>query len=393
MLPLAAGMPSLRSLALIVQASCVCVALAACSRSQPAAPPPPQPATPQAAPAPSTGAATPAQAPPVEDPAVQQAAAIAHGAELYKNMCAVCHGPNGEGYKADQATALAQPDFLASASEQHLGFAIAEGRPGTTMSAWYKESGGPLNIEDIRAIVAYLRSWQKTPQVKLDESGARGDVARGKTIYTRECERCHAVKGPNVHIMGRHYLARVTLGFLRHALHTGRPPTPMQSYTATLGETGIEDVVAYLHSLPAFPDLPAPTGPPPPIPLGPVPLNPKGREPRGFSTYPEQTSLEVVGPELKAKARMILLDARVPSDYEREHITGAVSVPFYDPAPYLDKLPKNGWMVAYCACPHAESGMLAEKLMAAGFKKVTILREGLFAWQERGFPIAHGRNP
>jgi cytochrome c oxidase cbb3-type subunit 3 len=82
---------------------------------------------------------------------------------------------------------------------------------------------------------------------------------------------------------------------------------------------------------------------------------------------------------------MALLDARAPSDFLREHIAGAVSVPFYDPAPYFDKLPRNVWLVCYCACPHAESGQLADKLRAQGFKKVTVLDEGLGYWRSKNY--------
>lgn len=360
------------------------IAFAACSK--PAAPPP------AATKAPVTSPATVVQPAPAQ---LEEPTQVAKGAELYGRMCAVCHGAHGEGYKADQATALAQPDFLASVSDDFLGYAIAEGRAGTTMSAWYKEAGGPLSVEDIRALLALLRSWQKTPSVTLDESAPRGDAARGREIFARECERCHGAKGPNVRILARQWLGHTSAGFLRHALHTGRPPTAMPSYKATLGDQGIEDIVAYMRSLPAWstPDEPPRAKRPAPLPLGPVPLNPKGPEPKGFRAYPEMTSVNVVGPELARKARMAILDARPPPDYVRSHIAGAVSVPFYDPEPYLDRLPKNTWLVCYCGCPHAESGQLAEKLMAAGFSKVTVLDEGLYAWAEKGYPMAENPNP
>ncbi|HEY3666859.1 MAG TPA: c-type cytochrome, partial [Polyangiaceae bacterium] len=45
---------------------------------------------------------------------------LTKGAELYGRMCAVCHGAAGEGYKADQAPRLAQPDFQASVTDQYL---------------------------------------------------------------------------------------------------------------------------------------------------------------------------------------------------------------------------------------------------------------------------------
>jgi cytochrome c oxidase cbb3-type subunit 3/ubiquinol-cytochrome c reductase cytochrome c subunit len=105
------------------------------------------------------------------------------------------------------------------------------------------------------------------------------------------------------------------------------------------------------------------------------------------------TSVDVVAAEYKRKAKMVILDARVPSDYENVHIAGAVSVPFYDPDPYFKDLPKSAWLVCYCGCPHAESGTLARKLSAAGFSNVTVLDEGLFDWIDKGHPISHGRAP
>jgi cytochrome c oxidase cbb3-type subunit 3 len=165
----------------------------------------------------------------------------------------------------------------------------------------------------------------------------------------------------------------------------------MQSYSASLGDQGIEDVVAYLRSLSTEVAETRPTLPPP-LPLGPV-LHPKGPSPTGFVAYPAMTKVDIVGAQYARKARMMLLDARVPSDYEQDHIRGAVSVPFYDPTPYISKLPKNTWLVCYCGCPHAESGQLAQKLQAAGFSQVTVLDEGLWDWKQKGHPMNQGRKP
>src|SRR3954451_9179785 len=90
----------------------------ACGRSQPQPPPAPVAATTKPAPPP----APPALHPPVT-PAPHPAPAQ-RGAERYAQMCAICHGASGEGYKADQATALGQQDFLASVSDEFLAFAI-----------------------------------------------------------------------------------------------------------------------------------------------------------------------------------------------------------------------------------------------------------------------------
>jgi len=338
-----------------------------------------------------------AQAPAKEAPSPEQ---IAKGKELYAKMCAVCHGPAGEGYRADQAPRIAHPDFLAAVNDDYLRRAITQGRPGTTMSAWGKERGGPLSPAEVDALVALMRSWDHGPPAHLDEHLLSGDPKRGQAIYAEECASCHGdrgVDGRNIHIGSPLFLRGATNGFLRYAIAKGRSGTNMSGFKDSLGMDRIEDVVALLRTfqlpvgLASLADHLPPR--PPPLPLGPVPLNPKGRAPEGFSTYPSMTSVDIVKGQLDKHARFALLDARAPSDYSAEHIAGAVSVPFYDPAPYLEKLPKNAWLVCYCACPHAESGELARRLMEAGFTKVTVLDEGLRVWKERSYPTRTGDKP
>src|SRR5207245_609865 len=82
-------------------------------------------------------------------------------------------------------------------------------------------------------------------------------------------------------------------------------------------------------------------------------LNRGGQEPVGFKVYPEKTNCDTVHGELDHGAKMAILDARAPPDYTSEHIAGAVSVPFYDPAPFVPKLPKDTWLVCYGSCPIA----------------------------------------
>jgi cytochrome c oxidase cbb3-type subunit III len=321
---------------------------------------------------------------------------IARGRELYTRMCAVCHGEKGEGYRADQAPRLAQPDFLASASDDFLRVAIAQGRSGTTMSAWGQSRGGPLTPEDVDLVVKFLRTWQKTPKATLDERPVSGDQQRGDALFVEHCQSCHGpqgVGGPNMRVGGPELLTSASNGFFRYAISRGRAGTPMPAFEQKLGQEKIDDILVAIRNW--RPPLAANSGPPrvPPIPLGPVPLNPKGPEPRGFKAQPETTSVDTVHAELVRGARFAILDARAPSDYAREHITGAVSVPFYDPTPYFDALPKNTWLVCYCACPHAESGQLAQKLAAQGFKKVTVLDEGLNVWRSKKYPITTAEKP
>jgi len=321
---------------------------------------------------------------------------LTRGAELYGRMCAVCHGEKGEGYKADQAPRLAQPEFQASVSDEQLREAIKNGRNSTTMSAWSTDRGGPLSPEDIEQLIKFLRIWRKGAPATLDERPLAGDLPRAENLYLRECVRCHGergVGGPNVHIGNPQLLQVASNGFIRYAIKHGRPGTLMLGFSQTIGDEGMEDLTGLLRSWASPAPPPPPPAPPPPIPLGPVPLNPRGPDPVGFKTTPQTTPMDVIHAQLQRGARMAFLDARAPSDYINRHIAGAVSVPFYDPSPYLAKLPKNSWLVCYCACPHAESGTLATKLLEAGFKKVTVLDEGLGAWAGKKYPLSSGEKP
>jgi cytochrome c oxidase cbb3-type subunit III len=321
---------------------------------------------------------------------------LTRGAELYGRMCAVCHGEKGEGYKADQAPRLAQPEFQATVSDDQLREAIKNGRNSTTMSAWSTDRGGPLSPEDIEEVIKFLRTWRKGAPVTLDERPLGGELPRAESLFARECVRCHGergVGGPNVHIGNPQLLQVASNGFIRYAIKNGRPGTPMPGFSQTIGDEGIEDLTGLLRSWATPAPPPPPPAPPPPIPLGPVPLNPRGPDAVGFKMTPETTPMDVIHAQLQRGARMAFLDARAPSDYINRHIAGAVSVPFYDPSPYLAKLPKNSWLVCYCACPHAESGTLASKLLEAGFKKVTVLDEGLGAWAGKKYPLSSGEKP
>ncbi len=320
------------------------------------------------------------------------------GAYVYGRMCAVCHGPEGKGYAADRAPSLTHPDFLAAVEDGYLRVAILEGRSGTTMSAWSSFRGGPLSNNDGNAVVAWLRSWSDGPPARLDSRPPTGgDPARGADTFARECAACHGARGVDgtfVGIGSPDLLHAASDGFLRQAIHDGRPGTPMPSFAATLGDRGIDDVLAALREWQrkAPPSL-KPPAKLPPLPLGPVPLNPHGPEPEGFTANPETTPMDVVKAQLDRGARMALLDARAPSDYIFEHIAGGVSVPFYDPDPYVAQLPRDAWLVCYCSCPTAESGTLARKLQEKGFQKVTILREGLRGWKPKGYPLRSGFDP
>lgn len=314
------------------------------------------------------------------------------GAQNYEKTCALCHGENGEGYVADNATALRSSTFLATASDDYLARSIARGRPGTTMSAWSHARGGPYGADAIAGIVAYLRTWQTAPSITLSDAPIAGDPVRGADTYAASCASCHGpngTEGPNVRLANAEFLDVASDEFLRYAILHGRTDTAMPAFENTLSSTDVADVVALLRS---WAKPVAPGDAPVPGTLGPIVQNPDGPDPN-FTVGERFTPADAIKAELDRGAAFGFLDARAPSDYVAEHIAGAANVPFYQASDYLFALPKDKWLVCYCACPHAESGVLMDTLVANGFTKVTILDEGFFVWRDRGYPVRSGANP
>jgi cytochrome c oxidase cbb3-type subunit 3/ubiquinol-cytochrome c reductase cytochrome c subunit len=168
----------------------------------------------------------------------------------------------------------------------------------------------------------------------------------------------------------------------------------MVPWKGALTPTQIDDVVVYVRSLavtPAVPAVPpaAVTQASAPLPRrqGPIVLNPKGKAPEFVLKENLYVSIAQVKQALDGKRRLIIADARTPSDWLNLHITGAISTPYYDKRS-LDDIPNDGtWVLAYCACPHHVSGEVVAELRTRGYKHTDVIDEGVFAWQQAKYPV------
>lgn len=312
------------------------------------------------------------------------------GATLYVKLCSQCHGADAKGYKSDHAPSLVNPTFLASATDSFLHRSIAFGRPGTSMAGYSKQVGGPLDDRQIAAITGWLRA-QGTPAQTLPAIGG-GDPVKGKALYAETCQKCHGdatTRGEYVHLANPRFLDVATDSFIAYAIVHGRPGTPMEAFGTKLSAAGLASIVAYIRS---FATPAAPQSLPPPTGKEPLFVNPGGKPPTGFKLtadpgqQPRYVSIDQVKKALDAKRKMVIIDARPPSDWMRVHITGAVSIPYHD-MKRLDEIPKDAWIVAYCACPHHLSGIVVDELQKRGYPHAMVLDEGILEWHRRGYPV------
>src|SRR5262249_12580934 len=160
-----------------------------------------------------------------------------------------------------------------------------------------------------------------------------------------------------------------------YAITEGRPGTPMEAWKGKLTSAQIDDVVAYVRSLgkpPVVGSLPAPTG------KEPLVINPQGKAPAfklrstlcptnaPCSQDERFVSVDQVKEALAEKRKLVIIDARPPSDWMRVHIPGAVSIPYHDMKRLADVPADGTWVIAYCACPHHLSGEVVDALRKRG---------------------------
>jgi mono/diheme cytochrome c family protein/rhodanese-related sulfurtransferase len=322
---------------------------------------------------------------------------VAEGQTKYLRYCALCHGREAEGYAADHANAIGHPSFLRIATDEFLRASIKDGRPGTPMSAWGRQHGGPLGDEDIDAIIAYLRSLSSKPAIDVSSIRVNGAAERGAPIYAQNCSSCHGERGEGTDtatsISHPNFHRDANDGFIRHTIEYGRQGTPMRSFR-DLPAQALDDLVAFVRTLEHEPERPTAPGGAPPPELANLVINPGG-EPPTFTLREERyVPALAVKEALEQGRRMVILDARATSDWANAHIPGAAPFPFYDIAQMAESLPHDGtWILAYCACPHAASGHVVDELRSRGFEHTAVIDEGIHHWIDQGYPVAQGSAP
>lgn len=315
----------------------------------------------------------------------------------YQRYCALCHGDARQGHVNDHAPSLRSRSLLESGFPYIIGEAISYGRPGTPMGGYIADVGGPLTKREIADLVLWLREEAAVPPLDDadEEAAVAGNADHGAPLYAKHCASCHGAEGQGGTgtALGNAAMLAITPDrFLRHAITHGRDGTPMPAFADTLDATQIDDVVAFLRGRAAGWTAPAPITHTPP-PLDAIVLHPDAPPPDFDLADGLYVSAAQLDRELKAGKRMVLLDTRVTSMWERAHIAGAVPAPYYSSRDeVIASLPSDGtWIVAYCECPRAAAESVVRKLRDAGVGNTAVLYEGIQGWVALGYPVVQGR--
>jgi mono/diheme cytochrome c family protein len=90
---------------------------------------------------------------------------IEAGQGIFAANCVACHGENATG---GIGPALNSKQFLGSVSDDQIRSIVSTGIPGSQMSAYLQDNGGPLTAEEINQIASYLRSLEENAPDRPD---------------------------------------------------------------------------------------------------------------------------------------------------------------------------------------------------------------------------------
>lgn len=217
----------------------------------------------------------------------------AQGRDIFVSSCAACRGINGEGV---DAPALNSQQFLTATTDEQVIGLISVGIPGSEMSAYSLDFGGPMTSEQIKAVSVYLRLLEKEapdrPDWRLEAVADDGHDDEGEPVddahdeeeepvddaeepaddahdeedaepvdvesvfvaedaYVLQCARCHGIDldgtnngpalGPTAHSLSEpdeHLVEAISLG-----------RNDMPAWADVLSEAEIEALVAFIRAV------------------------------------------------------------------------------------------------------------------------------------------------
>lgn len=313
----------------------------------------------------------------------------------YQRYCSLCHGADRQGYVNDHAPSLRSKSLFRSGVPHEVLRPIQYGRDGTAMGGYLDEVGGPLTLDETWDLTYWLFWQADVDRVRITKDLVQGDADKGAALYQENCTECHGVNGEGVNapaLGNPSALSHNSDEFIRYAIREGRDGTPMPAWKDTLSSDDIDNLTAFLRSRASGWEQSKVVLRPLPTPDQYV-INKEGADPEFDLKDGRYVSAPDLLKAMQQKKRMVLLDTRVRSVWQRVHIEGAVPIPYYsDFDAIVGDLPKDVQIIAYCSCPRAAADDVVNRLRRRGFSNTATLYEGIFGWMNMGYPVINGKS-
>jgi mono/diheme cytochrome c family protein len=210
--------------------------------------------------------------------AAQEGGDPQRGGELYNQYCSMCHGTDGLGRVGANLSTF--PGIRAGAA---IVETTSNGVPGSVMPAWGQARGGPLSVEDIEDLAAYIlgilggtQPVQPAPTFLPPEipplPDVEGDPENGAVLFRADCQVCHGeqAQGGFGWPLAKSWPGVEPDIYLRQVIGEGIDGSVMPAWDEGRGgpyaSDQIADVAAYVLSLEPV-EGPEPPGPEPAGPL------------------------------------------------------------------------------------------------------------------------------
>ncbi len=193
------------------------------------------------------------------------------GQDLYANYCASCHGDFGEGgpnpARLDDVIApISTAEYLKTRDDFTLFSIVAQGQPNFGMSPFSSTFGGPLDEDQVDAIVAFMRSWEADPPVDLPPEVVISPSVSlsAEEIYNELCAQCHGEDGFGTFgpsLRDPEFRSKNTAQEIFDTIKNGHEATPMISWGELIDEEQIQGLTEYILQFEPgeAEDLPEPT--------------------------------------------------------------------------------------------------------------------------------------
>ena len=180
------------------------------------------------------------------------------GWELYAQNCAICHGDFGEGgpnpARPDDVIApISTSEYLKTRDDHTIFQIIAQGQPNFGMSPFGSAFGGPLDDDQVTAMVTYIRSWEANPPVDLPPEVVTSSVSLSSDeVYSQLCAQCHGPEGLGLvgpSLRDPAFRANNTAQDVFETISEGHEATPMIRWGDLLSEDTIQDLTDFILGL------------------------------------------------------------------------------------------------------------------------------------------------
>jgi mono/diheme cytochrome c family protein len=181
------------------------------------------------------------------------------GQELFSQNCTVCHGEFGEGginpsNSNDIIFPISTTEYLQTRDDITISSIISQGQPNSGMSPFGSSNGGPLDDDQINAIVAYMRSWEANPPVELPpDISAEALSFSGSEIYANICAQCHGLTGEGgvgPAFADDQFQQSTSDEDIFNAISQGHPGTSMIAWAGVLSNEQIQSLIDYIRQMP-----------------------------------------------------------------------------------------------------------------------------------------------